>query len=78
MKTQTSQHEKSNLNLQSISDDSFEKRFWSKVEITEDCWYWKASLRNGYGNLRINNRTYYAHRVAYELLIGEIPDGKIS
>lgn len=39
------------------------------------CRIWEASERNGYGNLRLNNRTEYAHRLAYELFKGQIPEG---
>lgn len=56
---------------------SFEVRFWSKVEKTENgCWHWRGALRNGYGVINAgghNGRTLYAHRVAYEALVGQIP-----
>lgn len=53
-------------------------RFWEKVNKTESCWLWTgALLKTGYGSIRINNKSVRAHRVAYELSVGKIPDGMI-
>lgn len=67
-------------------------RFWTKVNrsgpwpllrhLSGRCWMWTASLRaDGYGQFRIggraDGRTVRAHRVAYELLIGPIPEGLV-
>lgn len=50
--------------------------FWVKVEKTEGCWLWMAGRQpNGYGRLRLDGKAVYAHRFAYELLIGPIPKG---
>ena len=49
--------------------------FWSKVNIKSenDCWEWKLSLfKNGYGQVTIKQKKYYAHRVAYIIAHGEI------
>lgn len=58
------------------------ERFWSKVEKTETCWLWIAPTTvEGYGTFGIGSRTdgtkrvVGAHRFAYELLVGPIPDG---
>lgn len=49
------------------------ERFWSKVEKTETCWYWKAYIDpKGYGRFGYRGSAY-AHRVAYELSRGPIP-----
>lgn len=50
--------------------------FWSKVEKTENgCWTWRASKSNqGYGYVRVNGKTYKAHRIAYEIAYGRPPD----
>lgn len=45
-------------------------RFWSKVNKTDACWLWTASIRRGYGRIRIDGRDHQAHRVAFELLNG--------
>ena len=52
-----------------------EERFWSKVEKTDSCWNWTAALSGGYGVIRINKKKVYAHRFAYEALVGDIPGG---
>lgn len=52
-------------------------QFWSKVEVTfpQSCWPWKGS-RNEKGYGKFHERK--AHRVAYELFNGPIPDGLIA
>jgi hypothetical protein len=40
------------------------------------CWEWQRSVNNsGYGHFRHLGRKTYAHRVAYLLFCGPIPDG---
>lgn len=49
-------------------------RFWSKVDVQnpEACWEWRAKRSDfGYGVFKSEK----AHRVAYQLLSGPIPDG---
>jgi len=51
-------------------------RFWAKVEKTASCWLWRAHVDQfGYGQVVLNGRHLKPHRVAYELVIGLIPDG---
>jgi hypothetical protein len=51
-----------------------EDRFWSKVDMTGECWLWMAGKdHGGYGKFRVGNRQTGAHRVAYELAVGPIP-----
>lgn len=51
-------------------------RFWSRVEITGDCWIWQGKHNGlGYGQFFVHGRHVYAHRYAYEELIGPIPEG---
>lgn len=54
-----------------------EVRFWRKVEQRGDCWIWTGAFDkvSGYGRVRIDGVTRYAHRTAYELMVGEIPGG---
>lgn len=53
-----------------------EERFWAKVQKTDGCWLWTASVRNrGYGMFSVNRRNCQAHRVSWELAYGPIPDG---
>lgn len=65
---------------------SITTRFWSKVEKsteTDGCWLWHGTVANdGYGHFSIGRRgmarVYPAHRVAYELAYGPIPDGMLG
>jgi hypothetical protein len=57
-------------------------RFWNKVDRRNDgdCWPWTASLfkATGYGQFREGgrgSRVRTAHRIAYELVVGPIPEG---
>jgi len=57
---------------------SVSSRFWAKVAKVDDteCWEWTAHKhRDGYGQMRVHGKHEYAHRVAWELLRGPIPDG---
>lgn len=55
----------------------YEARFWSKVIKTESCWLWGAAIhrRDGYGRYFAQKRNVYAHRFAYMITFGAIPDG---
>lgn len=53
-------------------------RFWSKVAEQKDgCLTWQGQLSvGGYGVFNVRKPLrMYAHRFAYELLVGPIPDG---
>ncbi len=54
-----------------------EDRFWAKVDKdgTGGCWLWTAGASHGYGGVRVDGRYQKAHRVAYELIVGPIPEG---
>lgn len=53
-------------------------RFWAKVDQSNGCWLWKASLdRKGYGQFRLNGKMRRAHSISYELTVGEVPDGLV-
>lgn len=60
-----------------------EERFWPKVRKAgpADCWEWTAAkCINGYGQIRSDADRWpmlKAHRAAYEMLIGQIPDGLV-
>jgi len=53
------------------------ERFAEKVKPHKSgCHHWIGSIMpNGYGQIHSNGRTAYAHRVAWELANGPIPDG---
>lgn len=53
------------------------KRFWDKVDRRGDdeCWPWLGRLNaDGYGEFDISDRHMGAHRVAYKLIKGSLPD----
>jgi hypothetical protein len=56
------------------------ERFEAKFErgAADECWPWRASHRNGYGQIReggAGSPVLYAHRVSYEFYNGSIPVG---
>lgn len=61
-----------------ITSDVVE-RFWSKVQKGDGCWLWTAKKVGGYGaiHVRVGNKNtmQYAHRIMWQMLFGEIPDG---
>lgn len=63
----------------SVRKDSIWERFWSKVDIAgeDDCWPWKASKRNGYGQFTLgkDENRIPAHRMSYLLSVGDVLDG---
>lgn len=62
-----------------------EERFWAKVDRRgpDECWPWTAGLwGGGYGAFAMPSygnryRNVYAHRFAYELLVGPIAEGMV-
>ena len=66
-----------------MNDPRLPQRFWNKVKLGPGgCWLWTASLKGpGYNTGRGYASFYWAgkgqsgHRVAYEVLVGTIPDG---
>ena len=61
--------------LDSLSDPLAVARFWSKVDVGDGsaCWPWQGPLRKGYGRFQ----EMKAHRLAYVLIKGPIPDGLV-
>jgi hypothetical protein len=52
------------------------ERFWPRVEKTETCWNWTGRKQgSGYGAIELDRRSLLAHRVAFELTVGPIPEG---
>jgi hypothetical protein len=59
-------------------------RFWARVEKSDGCWLWKGAHKYGpnspesYGYFNVGGkekRKRAAHRLAWELTYGPIPDG---
>jgi hypothetical protein len=43
-----------------------------------ECWIWRGNRHHsGYGRLKVDRDYRLAHRVAYELFVGSIPDGLV-
>lgn len=59
--------------------ETIKERFMSFVEVLSDSqWIWKGSTdTSGYGSFCVNGKNQRAHRVAYELFVGEIPEGMV-
>jgi len=69
-----------------MPEQTLDEHFWAKVDRAggaDCCWPWLGGSTNGYGSyyypefLGGGAKTHRAHRVAYELLIGPIPDGLV-
>ncbi len=56
---------------------TLEERFNNKFIKSEGgCWLWIGAISSqGYGSIRVSNKTETASRVSYELFIGKIPYG---
>ena len=50
--------------------------FAKKVQASDGCWLWTGAIETGnYGCFLVNGKPQRAHRVAWELVNGEIPIG---
>ncbi len=55
-----------------------EEHFWLDVDKSKDCWRWRNSHSHlGYALVMWFGKTRPAHRIAYELTRGPIPDGLV-
>jgi len=69
---------KRNKGWDNVIQKPLEQRFWDKVGNPDvnGCWPWLGAKNYyGYGKLRDHYKNIGAHRVSYELNVGEIPDG---
>jgi hypothetical protein len=59
-----------------IVNDAIVDRFWSKIQKGDGCWEWQGTRQRGYGmfNVLLTHRIA-AHRFAWEITHGAIPDG---
>lgn len=58
-----------------LSQEYLESRFWKYVRKTENCFIWTGGRNPRYGKFSVSHREVYAHRFAYELAKGPIPNG---
>jgi hypothetical protein len=50
---------------------------WANVYPGPGCWLWAASVnQDGYGSVRLGSTGILAHRAAYLLSVGDIPEGQ--
>ena len=55
---------------------NYEERFYSKVEKSDGCWKWLgAKDLYGYGRFLFNGNNTQAHRIAWIIVNGDIPEG---
>ncbi len=48
------------------------------LKASSGCWLWLGEYnRNGYGRVKFAGRKLMAHRVIYELVVDQIPDGLV-
>lgn len=54
------------------------ERLLRRVEVTASCWNWTGNIdKTGYGHIETREgKAQLVHRVAYQSLVGAIPDGK--
>ena len=55
--------------------DSDIDRFLAGLSTDGDCIRWTGEHHNGYGRLRVSGKNIRAHRMAYVLANGEVPEG---
>ncbi len=58
-------------------DDVYAERFWAKVRVEPgtDCYIWTGALdKYGYGAFKVADGARKAHRVAWALVHGRVPD----
>ena len=71
--------------VQEVSGEGLEKLlgervtlFWSKVSLSEGCWFWKAGKsKAGYGMFNNGCGMKYAHRLAWVSKNGTIPSNLV-
>ena len=55
---------------------TLEERFNEKYtpEPNSGCWLWVGATTSGYGQIKVDGKLQYAHRVSYEMRNGPIPE----
>ena len=59
-------------------NDELRRRIEASIDMEpmSGCWLWNRDLtQNGYGDLRLRGKHIRAHRAAYSVYVGPIPDG---
>ena len=65
------------LALRAVRDEERDliRDFWANVRVTDGCWEWTGPNDGKYGRFYRGGQSNRAHRLSYELFVGEIPDG---
>ena len=61
-------------------DSEYRQKFWSRVDKTGECWTWQGSITcYGYGQFShpVKGMSNRAHRVAWEMANGPVPEGLV-
>jgi hypothetical protein len=52
------------------------ERFFTKVDMTGDCWIWTGSTTDyGHGQFYVGQQKFSAYRWLYEQFVGPVPEG---
>jgi hypothetical protein len=65
------------MEVSKLLQDDVQQRFWAKVakQGPDDCWEWQAARHTrGYGLFKLRPKMLRAHRVAYAIANGALPD----
>ena len=55
---------------------TIQERFENKFTKTDGCWEWNACRNSdGYGRFNVAGITHFAHRISFQLYVGEIQEG---
>ena len=55
-----------------------DKLYSKSVEDENGCWLFQGTVDElGYGRIQIDKRRYKAHRLSYELMVTDIPEGLV-
>jgi hypothetical protein len=55
-----------------------QKRLLASIARSDGCWEWTGCLNSdGYGHMQVAGRVRSTHRLAYELIVGPIPQGLV-
>lgn len=60
-----------------FGSDRLPERFWRRVELADNgCWLWNGlTSRLGYGLIHVNPIEVATHKLAYQVLVGEVGEG---
>lgn len=58
-----------------INQDRFEEKFFVSPD---GCWLWTGAINiDGYGKFAVKRIARLAHKVSYQLYVGEVPNGMV-